>query len=246
MSTEVSGDCVCIRGGGQTPRSCPNPGSWANLQARAAPEGALLLADPGRPVSSGLLPIHSAHSPRSQRPALGEVARTRSWPASETSWLAFSDEAELVSREVAGLDLGGGNALGPQTPSPSDTVRPKGGTEEGLLAVFRFPSRRPCERQAWAALTLGLSTHRASPPSPPAGQGLGSWPAWPALPARPSWAIAQSCATPEAQPNSRRESTASLSLREHVDFLKASSFLFYLLSHPHPGRLSRSVPKGRG
>lgn len=109
MSAEVSGDCACIRGGGQTPRSCPNPGSWANLQARAAPEGALLLADPGRPVSSGLLPRHSAHSPRSQRPALGEVARTRSWPASEASWLAFSDEAELVSREVAGLELGGGD-----------------------------------------------------------------------------------------------------------------------------------------
>ena len=58
--------------------------------------------------------------------------------------------------------------------------------------------------------------------------------------------VAQSCATPEAQPSSRRKSIARLSLREHVDFPKASSFLFYLLSHLHPGRLSRSVPKGRG
>lgn len=108
MSTEVSGDCVCRSGGGRTPRSCPNPGSWANLQAWSAPEGALLLADPGRPVSSGLLPRNSAHSLCSRRPARGKVARAGSWPASEASWVVFSGEAELVSREVAGLELGVG------------------------------------------------------------------------------------------------------------------------------------------
>ena len=125
MSTEVSGDCVCTSRGGRTPRSCPNPGNWANLQARAAPEGALLLADPGRPVSSGLLPRNSAHSLRSRRPARGKVARAGSWPASEASWVVFSGEAELVSREVAGLELGGGDGsleegmhLGVRPPSP--------------------------------------------------------------------------------------------------------------------------------
>ena len=141
-----SGDCVCTRGGGRTPRSCPNPGSWANLQARAPPEGALLLADQGRPVSAGLLPRNSAHSPRSQRPARGEVARTRSWPASEASWLVFSDEAELVSREVAGLELGGrdrsleeGMHLGLRPPPPPTPSVRRVGQRRDSCRTFASP-----------------------------------------------------------------------------------------------------------
>ena len=87
-------------------------------------------------------PIHRAASALRGR----EVARTRSWPASEASWLVFSDEAELVSREVAGLELGGrdrsleeGMHLGLRSPPPPTPSVRRVGQRRDSCRTFASP-----------------------------------------------------------------------------------------------------------
>lgn len=200
----------------------PKPGE---LGQPASPGGSqrepLLPQRSGASVSSGLLPRHSAHSPRSQRPALWgsrqnlELAGFRGFPglpsAMRLNWSVWGRRPRIG---------GGDRSWGRECTWASDppwtlSVR-RVGQRRDSWRPFASPSGRPCER-CFRSLDPGLSTHRIPAQLLPRVRDC--------LPARLARSARQAVlrlpspsATPEAQPNSRRASPqpASSSLCESM------------------------------